>query len=187
MRMTPLEKDQAVAKAVAMRAETGVSWASIAATFGVSTTWLTRRLTGIEVPALARAITPEMAEEAKKHRANGVRWSAVARRVGAGNVKLLEKVVRGNGKREPKRLGWFRLGHVDKIVTPEQLTEQWDQWNFGHREMRQEIRKWLLQCQAGYAVSHSATSLLRNLGLIGRRSRDLSAKGRIYLLYAFDE
>lgn len=185
MRMTPEQKAAAVDTALEIRKAHGRAWADIARELGVSTTWLAERVKGRDAAPLAGGITPAMVEEAKRHRANGATWRVTARRVGAGNAKRLADTCNGSIKKAPRMRDYARMEGVTALVPDEALTEAVQAFRFGAIDPRQEVRHWLLQRQAGYAISHSATHVLRALGLVGRHSRELSKKGRIYLWLAF--
>jgi len=180
--MTPKQKADAVARAIVIRAECGASWATIAKEVGVSTTWLVGRVSAHVTAPLAGAITPEMVEVAKLHRASGATWKVTARRVGASNVKRLADACNGSIKKTGKN--YARLESVTELVTDKAIKAAVGPYNFGE-DIRAELGRWLLQRQAGFAVSHTATQVLRSLGLIGRNSRDLTRKGCIYLWLAF--
>ena len=183
MRMTPKQKTEAVARAIAIRAERGTSWATIAKEVGVSTTWLIGRVGGHVTAPLAGAITPEMVEAAKLHRESGATWKVTARRVGAGNAKRLADTCNGSIKKAGKN--YARLESVTQLVTDKAIKVAIGPYSFGIDEIRKDVGRWLLQRQADYAISHTATHVLRTLGLIGQNSRDLTKKGRVYLWLAF--
>lgn len=93
----PRESKELVARAQAMRAETGDYWTTIAKQLGVSVAWLrgyrVKSNRGKPKGPTPAVTTPENIARAKVLRAQGKSWKQIARELNLQNWRWLSRVV----------------------------------------------------------------------------------------------
>lgn len=75
---------------------------------------------------------------------------------------------------------------VQEIVTDVELDSVWGSANFGTMSKREVIKDSLLKCLGGYKTGYTATSIVKELGLVFANKWDLTKKGREYLYLAIN-
>ena len=73
---------------------------------------------------------------------------------------------------------------VREIITDEEIEKVWGYADFGSISKRDVIANSLLKHACGWSTGHTASSILRELNLIGVNG-SLKKRGRYYLFFAF--
>lgn len=74
-----------------------------------------------------------------------------------------------------------------EIVSDEHLAKVYGNANFGDSTPRDVVRYNLLKVMAGWHIGRTASEILNELGLISKRTLELTPRGKMYLFYAFNK
>lgn len=77
------------------------------------------------------------------------------------------------------------LEDVTSIVTDDQIKEAFEGAKFGDENPRDLIKMCLLKNVCEYRDGHTITQICINLGLLSKRSHNISKQGKNYLWAAF--
>lgn len=74
---------------------------------------------------------------------------------------------------------------LEEIISNEEINGVWGNANFGSIAKREVIRNTLLKCASSYYSGHTATCIVRELGLVKSTNWELTKKGKQYLFEAY--
>lgn len=75
---------------------------------------------------------------------------------------------------------------TDDLISDEQINIAFGYANFGKNITKREVvNNTLLKCASGYSSGHTASCIVRELGLVKKKCWELTVKGKEYLFVAY--